>query len=76
VKSCLGGVGSPAILVGHSDGGTLITHAGADPRVAGVVYIAALAQRCTGLWLAEPQARSFNELEQMQPAAVLLSFAI
>lgn len=43
VKLCLGRVGSPAILVGHSYGGTLITHAGADPRVAGLVYIAALA---------------------------------
>ncbi|MDH6233200.1 pimeloyl-ACP methyl ester carboxylesterase [Mesorhizobium soli] len=43
VKACLGRVSSPAILVGHSYGGTIITHAGADPRVAGLVYIAALA---------------------------------
>jgi pimeloyl-ACP methyl ester carboxylesterase len=43
VKACLGRVASPAILVGHSYGGTLITHAGTDPRVAGLVYIAALA---------------------------------
>jgi pimeloyl-ACP methyl ester carboxylesterase len=43
VKSCLARVRSPAILVGHSYGGTLITHAGIDPRVAGLVYIAALA---------------------------------
>jgi pimeloyl-ACP methyl ester carboxylesterase len=43
VKACLTRVSSPAILVGHSYGGTLITHAGADPRVAGLVYIAALA---------------------------------
>src|SRR4029077_13330811 len=43
VKACLARVSSPAILVGHSYGGTLITHAGADPRVAGLVYIAALA---------------------------------
>jgi pimeloyl-ACP methyl ester carboxylesterase len=43
VKACLGRVRSPAILVGHSYGGTLITHAGTDPRVAGLVYIAALA---------------------------------
>jgi pimeloyl-ACP methyl ester carboxylesterase len=43
VKSALARVGSPAILVGHSYGGTLITVAGADPRVAGLVYIAALA---------------------------------
>lgn len=33
----------PAILVGHSYGGTVITEAGADPKVAGLVYVAALA---------------------------------
>jgi pimeloyl-ACP methyl ester carboxylesterase len=43
VTACLARVPSPAILVGHSYGGTLITHAGIDPRVAGLVYIAALA---------------------------------
>jgi pimeloyl-ACP methyl ester carboxylesterase len=43
VTACLARVSSPAILVGHSYGGTLITHAGTDPRVAGLVYIAALA---------------------------------
>jgi pimeloyl-ACP methyl ester carboxylesterase len=39
----LGRVSSPAILVGHSYGGTLITAAGTDDRVASLVYIAALA---------------------------------
>jgi pimeloyl-ACP methyl ester carboxylesterase len=43
VKACLTRVSSPTLLVGHSYGGTLITHAGMDPRVAGLVYIAALA---------------------------------
>ena len=43
VRSALGRVSGPAILVGHSYGGTLITAAGIDPRVAGLVYIAALA---------------------------------
>jgi pimeloyl-ACP methyl ester carboxylesterase len=43
VKAALARVSSPAILVGHSYGGTLITAAGTDPRVAGLVYIAALA---------------------------------
>jgi pimeloyl-ACP methyl ester carboxylesterase len=33
----------PAILVGHSYGGAVITEAGTDPRVAGLVYIAAFA---------------------------------
>jgi pimeloyl-ACP methyl ester carboxylesterase len=43
VKACLARVSSPVVLVGHSYGGTLITHAGTDPRVAALVYIAALA---------------------------------
>jgi pimeloyl-ACP methyl ester carboxylesterase len=43
VRRALGRVSSPAILVGHSQGGTIITHAGTDDRVAGLVYICALA---------------------------------
>jgi pimeloyl-ACP methyl ester carboxylesterase len=43
VTACFGRVTSPVVLVGHSYGGTLITHAGTDPRVAALVYIAALA---------------------------------
>src|SRR5262245_44112843 len=43
VKACFTRVSNPAILVGHSYGGTIITHAGTDPRVAALVYIAALA---------------------------------
>src|SRR5204862_5264199 len=43
VKRTLGRVSRPAILVGHSYGGTVITAAGMDDRVAGLVYIAALA---------------------------------
>jgi len=34
VKRTLGRVSSPAILVGHSYGGSVITAAGTDPRVA------------------------------------------
>src|SRR5437588_381964 len=43
VLRTLGRVSSPAILVGHSYGGSVITAAGTDDRVAGLVYIAALA---------------------------------
>ena len=43
VRRTLGRVRAPAILVGHSYGGTVITAAGTDDRVAGLVYIAALA---------------------------------
>ena len=35
--------GGPVILAGHSFAGTVITEAGIDPRVAGLVYIAARA---------------------------------
>jgi pimeloyl-ACP methyl ester carboxylesterase len=43
VISMLGRVSAPTILVGHSYGGSVITAAGTDDRVAGLVYIAALA---------------------------------
>jgi pimeloyl-ACP methyl ester carboxylesterase len=43
VKRTLGRVSSPAILVGHSYGEAVITAAGTDDRVAGLVYIAAVA---------------------------------
>ena len=33
----------PALLVGHSYGGAVITEAGTDPKVVGLVYIAAFA---------------------------------
>src|SRR5207302_6012147 len=33
----------PVILVGHSYGGVVITEAGNDPKVAGLVYVAAFA---------------------------------
>src|SRR5262247_2549085 len=42
-KATIGRVSSPVILVGHSYGGSVITGAGTDDRVAGLVYIAALA---------------------------------
>ena len=37
-----GRVSGPIVLVGHSYGGTVITHAGVDPGVAALVYTAAL----------------------------------
>ena len=37
-----GRVSGPIVLVGVSYGGTVITHAGVDPRVTAIVYIAAL----------------------------------
>jgi pimeloyl-ACP methyl ester carboxylesterase len=43
VKATIGRVSSPVILVGHSYGGSVITGAGIDDRVVGLVYICALA---------------------------------
>ena len=40
-KLALAAQGGQAILVGHSYGGAVITEAGKDPNVAGLVYIAA-----------------------------------
>src|SRR5882672_7215921 len=42
-KRILSTLPGPAILVGHSYGGAVITEAGTDPRVVGLVYIAAFA---------------------------------
>lgn len=42
-KRKLAAQNGPAILVGHSYGGVVITEAGNDPKVAGLVYIAAFA---------------------------------
>jgi len=42
-KRALATQNGPAILVGHSYGGVVITEAGNDPKVAGLVYIAAFA---------------------------------
>src|SRR3954447_13948124 len=47
----------PAILVGHSYGGVVITEAGSHDRVAGLVYIAAFAPdagECVNTLIADP----------------------
>jgi len=43
VKRTLNRVGRPVLLVGHSYGGATITASGVDDRVAGLVYIGAVA---------------------------------
>jgi pimeloyl-ACP methyl ester carboxylesterase len=50
----------PVVLVGHSYGGTIITVAGADPKVSALVYVAAL----------QPDAgESSGELAERMPPA-------
>lgn len=43
VKRALALAEGPVLLVGHSYGGAVITEAGTDPKVAGLVYVAAFA---------------------------------
>jgi pimeloyl-ACP methyl ester carboxylesterase len=42
-KRIIAAQNGPVVLVGHSYGGTVITEAGNDPKVVGLVYIAAFA---------------------------------
>ena len=42
-KQVLDDIDGPVVLVGHSYGGVVVTETGSDPRVAGLVYIAAFA---------------------------------
>ena len=43
VKRAIDLIDGPLILVGHSYGGSVITEVGSDPRVVGLVYVAAFA---------------------------------
>jgi pimeloyl-ACP methyl ester carboxylesterase len=67
VVRCFRRVKGPIVLVGHSYGGTLITHAGTDDRVAALVYIAALApdetETSQGLLAKFPTSNVFNQIE-------------
>lgn len=54
----------PVLLVGHSYGGAVITEAGNQPNVVGLVYIAAFApdagESCGGITAAKPPAAAEN----------------
>src|SRR5229473_663609 len=58
-KRTLAAQDSPAILVGHSYGGAVITEAGTHPNVAGLVYVSAFAP---------DQGESVNSLIANPPA--------
>ena len=52
---------TPVILAGHSFAGTVISEAGTDPRIAGLVYIAARAAavaRWEAAWSRREHART------------------
>jgi pimeloyl-ACP methyl ester carboxylesterase len=67
VKRTLSRVSSPSILVGHSYGGAVITGAGIDDRVAGLVFIAALApdedETAAAQQAKYPQTDVFKQIE-------------
>jgi pimeloyl-ACP methyl ester carboxylesterase len=76
----------PVILVGHSWGGAVITQAGDDPKVAGLVYVAAYAPEVGqsandasspfGLTEGQKQIRVDNEkFASMTPEGILQDFA-
>jgi pimeloyl-ACP methyl ester carboxylesterase len=76
-KKAITGQNGPVLLVGHSYGGTVITEAGDDPKVAGLVYIAAFAPgagQATGeLGAAFPKPPGLGELEQRPEGFLRLS---
>jgi pimeloyl-ACP methyl ester carboxylesterase len=67
----------PVLLVGHSYGGAVITEAGVNPKVAGVVYVAAFApdegETIEGFTRPFGASPAFIELEPIEDGFVLLS---
>jgi pimeloyl-ACP methyl ester carboxylesterase len=65
-KAAVDAMDGPVVLVGHSYGGSIITEAGNDPKVAALVYIAAFeldeGESCASIEQALPQAsKAFKE---------------
>ena len=71
---------NPVLLVGHSYGGTLITHAGIDERVRGLVYIAALGpdenETSQGQQDKYPQTPIFGHIEVAEDRIWLLKSGV
>ncbi len=69
----------PVLLVGHSYGGAVITEAGNNPKVAGLVYVAAFApdegETCGGLAKGFPTAPIFGEIKPIEDGYILLTAA-
>src|SRR3954463_5084850 len=66
-KRVLAAQDGPAILVGHSYGGAVITEAGTHPKVAGLVYITACARE-----RGEPGASLIKDPVRGAPAPPIL----
>jgi pimeloyl-ACP methyl ester carboxylesterase len=67
----------PVLLVGHSYGGAVITEAGNNPKVAGLVYVAAFApdegESCGGLAAKFPATPVFAEVRPIADGYLMLS---
>ena len=67
----------PVLLVGHSYGGAVITEAGVNSKVAGLVYVAAFApdegETLGGLAKKFPPAPGFSEIHPIEDGYLLLT---
>jgi pimeloyl-ACP methyl ester carboxylesterase len=67
----------PVLLVGHSYGGAVITEAGVNPKVAGLVYVAAFApdqgETLAGLTRRFGETPAFAQLEPIEDGFLLLT---
>jgi pimeloyl-ACP methyl ester carboxylesterase len=76
-KRAIAAEDGPLILVGHSYGGLVITEAGNDPKVAGLVYVAAFApdanQSITEISKPFPPLLGTTKLQPLSDGFLLLS---
>jgi|SRR5579864_4587525 len=76
-KRAIAAEGGPVILVGHSYGGLVITEAGNNPKVAGLVYVAAFApdadQTITEISKPFPPPLGLSKLTPLSDGFLLLS---
>ncbi len=67
----------PVLLVGHSYGGAVITEAGMNPKVAGLVYVAAFApdkgETLSGMAAQHPKPPAFDEIRPIADGFLVLT---
>jgi pimeloyl-ACP methyl ester carboxylesterase len=67
----------PVLLVGHSYGGAVITEAGNNPKVIGLVYVAAFApdegETLAGMAQKYPPTPAFQEIQPIEDGFLLLT---
>jgi pimeloyl-ACP methyl ester carboxylesterase len=67
----------PVLLVGQSYGGAAITEAGNNPKVAGLVYVAAFApdegESCGSLARKLPPTSAFSEIQPIDDGYLMLT---